>query len=437
VPKTTPSYRRRGGRAIVTLTDAVTKQRRDFPLGYWDTPESREAYHRTIAEWEAAGRRLTNQLGTSGDQDGPSLNEVMLEYWRHVQERFTISRQQQVKDALRVVRSLYGTEPAIAFGPRRLKVVRLQMIEKHDWSRTYIKGQIQRIRQMFRWAAGEELIPISVYEQLTAVQGLRVGESGVRETSAVQPIADEMVDAIEPFVSRQVWAIVQLQRLTAARGGELFGLRPADLEMAGHVWSVDLARHKTAHRGRRRTLLFGPEAQAVIAPFLAGRALQTPLFSPAEAESERRSQLTESRRTPASCGNSVGKNRLEAPSKSPGEQYTTASYRRAIQVACDRAFALPANLARQKVRGSKHMRWESSAEWQSRLGDRWPEVAEWRKAHRWHPHQLRHTAATRIRRSADLEAASIILGHSSAELTDKVYAERDLTKAVEVMRRIG
>jgi integrase len=437
VPKTTPAYRRRGGRAIVTLADAVTRRRRDISLGDWDTPRSREAYHRTIAEWEASGRRLTDQLGASDERDGPTLNEVVLEYWRYIEERFPASRRQQVGDALRVARSLYGSEPATSFGPKRLKVVRLQMIEKHDWSRTYIRDQVQRIRQMLRWAAGEELVPVAVYEQLTAVQGLRVGENGVRETLPVQPVSDEMVDAVRPFVARQVWAIVQLQRLTAARGGELFGLKPADLEMGGEVWSVDLAKHKTAYRGRRRTLLFGPEAQAVIAPFLVGRALQTPLFSPAEAEADRRSMLTDRRRTPASCGNSVGRNRLEAPSKSPGEQYTAASYRRAITRACDLAFALPPGLARERVKGSKHMRWETHAEWQERLGDRWTEIAEWRKAHRWHPHQLRHAAATRIRAYVDIEAAAIILGHSSAELTDKVYAERDLTKAVDVMRRIG
>jgi len=54
-----------------------------------------------------------------------------------------------------------------------------------------------------------------------------------------------------------------------------------------------------------------------------------------------------------------------------------------------------------------------------------------------HPHQLRHTAGTRIRRKFGLEAAAATLGHSSAKLTDEVYAERDLQRVAEVMKRMG
>ena len=66
--------------------------------------------------------------------------------------------------------------------------------------------------------------------------------------------------------------------------------------------------------------------------------------------------------------------------------------------------------------------------------DRASELLAWRKAHRWHPNQLRHTAATLIRARFGLEAAQAVLGHASADMT-QVYAERDLAKAAEVMRR--
>jgi hypothetical protein len=36
-----------------------------------------------------------------------------------------------------------------------------------------------------------------------------------------------------------------------------------------------------------------------------------------------------------------------------------------------------------------------------------------------------------------LEAAAVVLGHSSALVTDAVYAERDAAKVAEVMRKIG
>ena len=64
-------------------------------------------------------------------------------------------------------------------------------------------------------------------------------------------------------------------------------------------------------------------------------------------------------------------------------------------------------------------------------------VRKWRDEHRWHPRQLRHTAGTLIRREFGLDAAQLALGHSSAKVTDAVYAERDMARVIEVMRRIG
>jgi integrase len=54
----------------------------------------------------------------------------------------------------------------------------------------------------------------------------------------------------------------------------------------------------------------------------------------------------------------------------------------------------------------------------------------------WHPHQLRHTKATEIRREAGLDAARAVLGHRSAAITE-VYAELDVGRAAEVMEKLG
>jgi site-specific recombinase XerC len=51
----------------------------------------------------------------------------------------------------------------------------------------------------------------------------------------------------------------------------------------------------------------------------------------------------------------------------------------------------------------------------------------------WHPNQLRHTVATEVRARFGLVAAQAVLGHAKADVT-QVYAERDLTRAAEVMR---
>ncbi len=261
-------------------------------------------------------------------------------------------------------------------------------------------------------------------------------------------MAIEVVNATRPFLSRQVSALIDLQLHTGARGGELFGLRIRDLVMEDTkgVWMVFLSEHKTAHHGHARTLYLGPKAQAAIQPFLVGRALDSCLFSPAEAEQERLEARAAARKTPLSCGNVPGSNRVKSRQCAPADHYTADSYRRAIERACDQAFPHPDPGYRPReiivsgASGDSKPRTtrETLKEVHERLTvEHRQELQRWRKAHRWHPHQLRHTAATIIRRECGLEAARIALGHSSALVTDAVYAERDQSKVIEVMQRIG
>jgi integrase len=54
----------------------------------------------------------------------------------------------------------------------------------------------------------------------------------------------------------------------------------------------------------------------------------------------------------------------------------------------------------------------------------------------WQPNQLRHSAATRIREQASLDAAQVILGHSNITTT-QVYAEKNVDAAMQIALKIG
>ena len=80
---------------------------------------------------------------------------------------------------------------------------------------------------------------------------------------------------------------------------------------------------------------------------------------------------------------------------------------------------------------------ETLAQWRKRrIKAQKAELKAWRKAHSWHPHQLRHDAATFIRKEFTLETARIILGHHSAAMTE-VYAEQDEREAIEAITKVG
>jgi len=242
------------------------------------------------------------------------------------------------------------------------------------------------------------------------------------------PVAIEHVNAIQPFTSRQVWAMIQLQFHTAARAGEIVQMRPCDVDRTGEIWVYRLQQHKTAHHGFERKVFIGPRGQQVLAPFLL-RDGQAYCFSPAEAEEERRQRLHEARVTPLEYGNTRGTNVKNDPEWSAGDRYTTCSYRRAIARACDQAFPPREPLAKREG--------ETDAQWHKRLTkEQKAELAAWRKTHRWHPHQLRHNAATELRKEFVIETARIILGHHSAAVTE-IYAEKDEQEAIAAITKVG
>jgi integrase len=128
----------------------------------------------------------------------------------------------------------------------------------------------------------------------------------------------------------------------------------------------------------------------------------------------------------------VGTNVVENPKVKPGDRFTTASYRRAITRACIAAFPPPAPLGQ---RGD-----ETAAQWKARLTpDQKLELKAWRKKHHFHPHQLRHAAATKVRAAfpeCAREAILAVLGDRSDRMAD-LYAEANETLAAEIMEKIG
>lgn len=401
----TPSYRRHkaSGQAIVTLTDRNTRRRRDVLLGPHNTPESRKLYDETIAEWLANGRVLDAEadVGSPLTPGKHSVASVILAYWRHVLARYGLSEDdtlpshlQSIRSALGMARSVAGRDDARTFGPKRLHEIRQAMVDA-KWSRSYVNRSVRCVVNAIRHGVSHESIPPSVVTALECVQPLKRGELGVAEGKPVKPVPDAHVAAIEPYVSRQVWAIVQLQLLTSARAGELCIMRPVDLDTAGKVWLYRPAAHKGTHLGRDRVIYVGPRGQQVLAPFLVGRPVKSYLFSPTEAEAERRERLHAERQTPLSCGNKPGSNRKQDPRRRPRERFTTGTYGRAIRRACEQAGVDP-----------------------------------------WGVHRLRHNAATELRREFGIEAARLILGHRSPSITE-TYAELSHDKAIDVIARVG
>jgi integrase len=378
-----PKYRhhKASGQAVVTLGG------RDVYLGKYDTPASRTAYRRAIGEWLVGDR----QAPTTAKATDRTVTELVVAYLKYATVRYRhpdgtpTTEVRNIRLALRPLNQLYGDTRAGDFGPLALKALRCQLVAQ-DLCRSEVNRRTRHVVRAFKWGVSEEIVPEGVWTALTAVEGLRRGRSEARESDPVGPVPDDVVAATLPFLPPQLQAMVRLQRLTAMRPGEVCIMRTGDVDCSGPVWVYTPARHKTAHHGHTRTIFLGPKAQAVLGAFLKADP-EAYLFSPREVQEARWAAL----RNPAARA----RRRTKRPSQPLGERYTPTSYGHAVRDAARKA-------------GVPH----------------------------WHPNQLRHAAATEIRKAFDLETSRTVLDHRSANMT-QTYAEADRGKAAEAMREIG
>lgn len=395
----TPRYRRHrpSGQAVVNLSG------HDFYLGPYGTKASKAEYDRLIGEWMAAGRSLPAPAAqlTIAELAARYLTYATGYYQQDGEPTRSLER---VKLSLRVLRQSYAHTLVGNFGPLALQALQRKLASS-NLSRRYVNYLIDTIRRMFRWGVSQEMVPETVYRALATVPGLRAGRTEARETDPIEPVAPAVVDATLPFLPPIVADMVRFQQATGCRPAEACAVRPCDVDTSGPVWVYTPRRHKTHYRGHKRIIFIGPHGQDVLRPYLL-REKESFCFSPADGERKRRAELHAQRATPLSCGNRPGTNRKRCPKKQPGERYTSRSYHAAVRQA-----VIKTNKVREGQGGE----------------DRIPG---------WHPNQLRHSAATEIRKHFGLEAVQAVLGHKSMVVSE-VYAEKNLALAAEVMRKIG
>ena len=109
-----PSYRlhKQSGQAIVSLPLGSGRYH-DHLLGPYDSAQSKQEYARVIAEW-VAGRYVMPVANPRGDQNGLSVAELILGYWKHAETYYRhfdgrpTSEQDAIRLAVRPLKQLYG-----------------------------------------------------------------------------------------------------------------------------------------------------------------------------------------------------------------------------------------------------------------------------------------------------------------------------------------
>lgn len=151
---------------------------------------------------------------------------------------------------------------------------------------------------------------------------------------------------------------------------------PWTSDRSGEIWRVSLAKHKTAHKEKSRSLFFNASAQLILRKYL-------------QADPDAR--LFPGVR---------------------GDRFSAA-----MQKACEEAFNMPTKL------------------WSRRRHRLEEKAKEWHRENSFTPHWLRHTVATKVVNEMGTEAAQRLLGHSGAAMT-RHYAKAAKKAAIDAVKRL-
>jgi hypothetical protein len=189
-----PAYRRHraSGQALVTLNGE------DRYLGPYGTKTGRAEYDRLIAEWLSRGKKAAPRA------DEITVIELIDAFLEHAEGYYRgadgkpASEYGNLCDALRPVKRLYGLTPAAGFGPLALRAVRDEMV-KLGWCRSHINRQVNRVRHVFKWAAGRELLPAAVHAACGAIEqiGLPDQKAMAAEMKRRPDLRDQIRDVKE------------------------------------------------------------------------------------------------------------------------------------------------------------------------------------------------------------------------------------------------
>lgn len=421
-----PRYRRHvSGQARVTIPGVG-----DVYLGTFGTEESWNRYHRAIAETKCKG-----SVGTGSTHATITLTEVCAGYLNYLLARTYSSpsakqtSMHNAKSAILTIRNHISQCNASDLKPllvegflERLVEVPYRESHTHNGSRKRTRSNINRIlwylKDMYRWAAKNDLIDGSVYYSLLSVKPIRPGQTGARETPPIEAVEDWIVEATLPYMAVTPAAMIRLQRLTGMRSGEICIMRAIDLDTSKQVWEYRPTHHKTAYLNHKKVVKIGPKAQEIVKPYLS-TDLNAFLFRPGVAMSFRQeSKRANARMNPRELDSkrrSFRKMHPNRPQMKFRTHYTSHALRQAVVNGADRADAA-AHLQQPSIKPSIRL------------------------IPRWHPHQLRHSFATEVSHATgdSLKVAGAALGHADERSTRRyVKHDNSLSAVVDVLKQIG
>lgn len=243
----------------------------DHYCGKHGTPESMTEYARLIAE-HAAGAVLTSDKIASGAAK-ITVGEIVVGYLTFAKSYYRKNGKITdevgcIRSAVRPLLKLYENTLAAEFGPLKLEATRQAMVDSGTMCRRFINFSVGRIRRMFRWAVSKELVKPEILLGLQSLAPLLEGRTKAKDYAPRRPIPKAIVNKVKKLVPKRTADMIDIWMLTGARPGELCMLTGGMIKRERGVWTAKLPSHKMTHKGKERTLVFGPQAQKILKRYM-------------------------------------------------------------------------------------------------------------------------------------------------------------------------
>ena len=377
------SFHKASGQACVVI------DRKRVYLGKWPdgpdgpVPPEVEAKYKQVLAQAILGEPVTKPTKPGAGELLVSEAAAAWLTWAHKRYQGS-STPGTLQWAIAPLLKLFGPEPLSSVGPLRVAQAQKYMAANGLTRQGVIKAT-GFVRQFFAWCVAQELCHPDQLARIRAMQSLRRGAIDAAEKPPLEMAPLEDVQAALVELSPTVQAMVRVQMLTGMRPAEVCSLSMGEIDrVSPGRWVYKPGHHKMAHIGRVRQIPLLPDAIQVLLPFV--RMDGKPLFSPADAREAWEIAKRANRKSKVQPSQ-VDRHRPD-PETSPGDQYRSDSYRKAITRACKRA-GVPA----------------------------------------WSPNGLRKLAAQTVADAIGLEAARSLLGHADESVTRHHYARLELEAA--------
>ena len=369
--------------------------------GVWGSPEAEKNYKRFIA---ALLENPILPLRDSKTGSSALVSELAAGFLDNVESRTNRTDFLHFKTAIGYLIGIYGELSVDEFSPKKLKVVRNQMVKAGTLCRRMVNSYTARIIRIFTWGVEEEYINPNVVAALREVKNLQKGEQGTFDNPPREDVPDDVIKRTLPFMSPTVAAMVKLQRLTGMRPSEVCRMTVGDIDRTRNteLWYYTPKHHKTERHIGQKPIPLGQPEQDLIAPYLAGKTAVQSVFSPRTAMQEWNTERRTNRKTSIPPSQQErDKRTAKNPADRIGEFYDRDSYRKAVEYATQKG---------NKTLPAEH------------------------KIPHWTPYQLRHSAGTAAEKALGLDQAQALLGHKTANVT-KRYAHGQLAIAESMARK--